>query len=296
MTVKKLPFVPFPRNLYEKMARPFRFVGSFYDKLSPSFKTKLYQAEIDMNVVDYIAVTFSSALFFSLVIFVFLAIMGIQKNDLSSVLLTSATLSFLILIILFSQGMMYPYMLITKKTRMIERNLLFALKYLLIKLKSGVPIYDAFVGVAESDFGAVSDEFKIVAKEMAAGLDALRALENLAVRSASPFLRRTIWQITNNVRSGSEITDVLESITSSLVREQKLLIRKYGAELNPVILMYMMMTVVVPSLGITVLMVMSSFAGLNIPQYVFYIIPIAMIVMQFFFITIVKNKRPMLSV
>jgi hypothetical protein len=88
---------------------------------------------------------------------------------------------------------------------------------------------------------------------------------------------------------------ILETITSTLVREQKILIRKYGSELNPIILMYMMLAVVIPSLGTTVIIVMSSFSGIKVPVYILYIIPVLIFIVHIIFTRLIKDKKPMLS-
>jgi NAD(P)-dependent dehydrogenase (short-subunit alcohol dehydrogenase family) len=41
-------------------------------------------------------------------------------------------------------------------------------------------------------------------KEIATGTEEVVALENMALRAPSTFFRRTIWQITNNIRAGSD--------------------------------------------------------------------------------------------
>ena len=133
-------------------------------------------------------------------------------------------------------------------------------------------------------------------KEISSGVNELKALEDMAIRNPSEFFRRTIWQIANNMRSGADISDILESLSQNLVEEHKILVRKYGSELNPIILFYMMFSVVIPSLSITVLVVMSSFSGVKVPIILFYVIPIAVFVMQIFFISVIKNRKPLLTI
>jgi flagellar protein FlaJ len=216
--------------------------------------------------------------------------------DLSDSIVASILSAILLFFADFFYQLFYPNIIARSRVRLLDKDLLFALRYILIKIKSGVPLYDAMVGIAEGDYSEVSKEFKKTVKEIATGTEDTVALENMALRNPSPFFRRTIWQITSNLRAGADITSVLESITSTITKEQKILIRRYGSELNPLILMYMMFSVIIPSLGITVVVVMSSFSGLKIPIYIFYLVPAYVFLTQIIFMRLIKAKKPMLSI
>jgi hypothetical protein len=81
-----------------------------------------------------------------------------------------------------------------------------------------------------------------------------------------------------------------------ILKEQLLSIKKYGQELNPWTLFYMMFGVIVPSLGITFLMILSSFMGLQIGAEMLGASLFMLLVFQYFFVQIVRNKRPSVKI
>jgi len=277
-------------------SRIFLPFGSLLSHLFPNVKTNLTQLEIKLSPEEYLSVVVFATLVSFLLFFVPIFAIGLFSKSIiyafEVAIFSGASFSFFVLIYLI----LYLKLEMIRKIKFLEKDLLFAIRYLYIKVKSGIPLYDAMVSVAYGNFGEVSKEFKKTIREISAGIDETTALGDMALRNPSLYFRRVIWQITNNLKAGAEISDVLENILSSLVKEHKLLVRKYGSELNPIILMYMMFTIVIPSLGITVMVVMSSFSGLTVPIYLFYLIPIAVFVLQLFFISMIKNKRPLLVV
>jgi len=293
--IKRLPFSPLPVNIAKRVSLIFKYQAFTFTKFMPNLKNELSQADIDIKPQEYVSIAIFSGFFLSAIIFALVFFLGMITAPISSAFGTAIVIAAVVYFAIFTYSLFYPKLIIQKKVKLLERDLLFALKYILIRIKSGVSLYDAMVGVAQSNYGEISVSFRKAINEIATGTDEVVALENMALRAPSTFFRRTIWQITNNMRAGSDIGKILETITSTLVREQKILIRKYGSELNPIILMYMMFAIIIPSLGVTVLIVMSSFSGLAVPVYIFYIIPVAVFVLQIFFTRIIKDKKPMIS-
>jgi pilus assembly protein TadC len=261
----------------------------------PGLKLQLEQAGIDLTPRDYLAIAMFSGILVALILFPVMFALSLLAEPImesSVIAIMAAVVGY---VAIFAYSLNYPRTIVHKKIKLLERDLLFALKYILIRIKSGVSLYDAMVGIANGKFGQVSVEFKKAISEIATGTKEVEALENMAVRVPSTFFRRTLWQITNNLRAGSDIAQILEAITSTLVREERILIRRYGSELNPIIMMYMMFCIIIPSLGVTVMIVMSSLSGLAVPIFVFYLVPVAVFIMNVIFTRIIKDKKPMIS-
>ena len=84
---------------------------------------------------------------------------------------------------------------------------------------------------------------------------------------------------------------MLEEIT----KEQELEIKKYSKKLNTLVIFYMLAAVILPSLGVAVFIVISSFINFpidlkNLLVFIFFIV-----VIQFVFITLFKSIRPMVN-
>ena len=178
---------------------------------------------------------------------------------------------------------------------MLERDLLGALNHMYIELKSGVTLFNSMVGLTDG-YGEVSEEFKKIVKDINAGISEMTALDNASRRNPSLSFRRALWQIINSLRSGSNIAKSLETIVDVMVKDQIIAIRRYGQELNPYTMMYMLAAVIMPSMGITFLIILSSFAGIVIPNLIFPLILLFLIFFQIFYLGIIKVKRPVMEI
>lgn len=187
--------------------------------------------------------------------------------------------------------MRYPKFVALRRIKKLDKDLLDSLQHILIEIKSGVPLFNSFIGITEG-YGEVSDEFKIVVKEINAGIPEIKALERASLRNPSLHFRRSLWQITNAMKAGSDVASALESIVDTLTQEQIIGIRRYGQELSPFTLMYMLIAVIMPTLGITFLIILSSFAGITFPDTMFPLILLVLGIFQYFYMGIIKTKRP----
>jgi pilus assembly protein TadC len=289
--VQRIPFVPFPLDKAKKFARLFLPISSKIIKIFPALETKLIQAEINLKGREYLSIAMFSSVFWFFLIFCLLAIFLIRVQTLNF-LLISFFLSLTISLLSFIYIIFYPNLIVIRKIRDIEKNLLFGMRHLLIQVKSGVNLFDAMASIAEADYGLVSKEFGKCVKEVATGTDIKDALEQLAFRNPSMYFRRTIWQLVNSMRAGIDIGDSLSLLVDNLSSEQRVSIRRYGSQLSPLALLYMMFAVIIPTLGIVFLVIFSSIAGIPISDLVFYGILVALVFFQFMFIGFVKNRMP----
>lgn len=293
--MKKYPFLPMSVESGLKISKPFRNFAKPFLRFFPELKIGIDNMELKLTEEEYSSLAVLSSAIMSVFGFVAVLIFTVNRLAIQDCIISALLAGLLFFVMDFISQMYYPQIILSNRAKLLDKDLLFAMRYVLIKLKSGVSLYDAMVGVSVGEYGEVSREFKKAVKEIATGTDETVALENMALRNPAPFFRRVIWQITSNVKAGADIADVLDSITSTIVKEQKIMIHKYGSELNPLIMMYMMLSVVVPSLGVTVVVVMSSFSGIKVPVYIFYLIPAYVFFTQIIFMRLIKTKKPMLS-
>jgi len=140
----------------------------------------------------------------------------------------------------------------------------------------------------------MSTEFSTVVKEINAGKPQVEALEEIAVENPSLFFRRSIWQLVNGMKAGSDMSGVIKEIINSLSEEQVLQIQRYGGQLNPLAMFYMLVAVIAPTLGMTFLIIISSFIALGetITKIVFWGLFGFVCFFQIMFLGIIKSRRP----
>ena len=188
----------------------------------------------------------------------------------------------------------YPLVNARQRVRTLEKDLLFALRHGLIEIRSGVTLFDTMAAIARGGYGTVSDEFDKVIREINAGTPEEKALEKTAFENPSIPLREVIWQLSNAIKAGSDIAATFENLVIQFEKEQFITIQKYGKEMNPWTMMYMMLGIIMPSLGITFFIVISAFAGGVAGKEVFYLLIIYVIFFQVFFFSFMKTKRPIM--
>lgn len=296
--IKKLPFVPLKVKSVLEFSKKLNLVSiaSSIVRIFPNLQLTLVQAGIDMKDREYLAIAIFTSLFYFLLVnllFLFFFFVAIVPQ---TIFFISLGVSVFIALLSFFYLIFYPNLIVIRKIKDLEKNLLFALRHLLVQVRSGVTLFDSMDSVSKANYGTISNEFRDVVKKISTGEFVVDVLEELALKNPSLYFRRAIWQIANSLRSGADVAKTLESMIANLASEQRVMIRRYGSQLNPLAFLYMMFGVVIPSLGITFMIILSSFSGLPIKEYYFWILLGFLVLFQFSFIGIVKNRRPSVEV
>jgi len=278
------------------MRRESKFIRKL-SRFYPQLKVELQQADMEISVEDFLSKAFLfstmlSILSFFLLIFLLIMYSTFNLRNFLFALLFSIIFWFLS----WFYHTFYPKLKIARKVKDIEQWLPLVLRHMLIKVRSGIPLYDVMVSIANKDYGYISKEFKKCISEMNAGIPQTEALENMALRNPSMAFRRVVWQIANSLRSGVDISTILFSIHENVLREQRTQLRKYGSELTPLSLIYMVLFVVIPPLLAALLSILSTITKINVPQFIFYIVIIFLFFAQIIFIGAIKGRRPRLMV
>ncbi|HDI02860.1 MAG TPA: hypothetical protein ENF95_01860 [Candidatus Aenigmarchaeota archaeon] len=291
--MKRIPLVPVPLEKALQISKKFRWISQPLARIFPGLKRDLYQSEIDIKPIDYVGIAVFSSLFYSILIGGLVTLIGLIVRNAFDPL--GIFIGMIFLFISFYFIILYPKVIVRRRTKQLEKNLLFALRHMLIEIKSGIPLFDSLVGVS-TGYGELSKEFMKIVKEINAGKSQIEALNMASERNPSLYFRRALWQIVNAIKAGSDIADTLEVITDNLAEEQLNQIKSYGQELNPWTMLYMIIGVIAPSLGVTFLIILSSFSGIVVPKAIFPAILIGLVMFQIFFIGFIKSKRPSIAV
>ena len=246
-----------PVPVLKALSTPFMRFSANAEKMFPKLRQTLQQADLDLDEKEYSAIMLFLVIFYT-----------VFFGALITLLLSKVTPHFIFLgigiglfmgMMIFIQAVMYPQMIVRKKVRDIEKNLVFALRAILIQLKSGIGLFDSMTMVSKGNYGAVSKEFQKAVELINTGTPEEDAIEEMGRKNPSPYLGKAVWQITNGMNAGADISDVLSETVSSMIREQRLAINKYGSQLRVLSLMYMMIGVIMPALGVTLLIILFTF-------------------------------------
>ncbi|MCK4336224.1 MAG: type II secretion system F family protein [Candidatus Aenigmarchaeota archaeon] len=290
----KIPFLPLPYKMVRKITDYFLGLGENLTNMFPSLEYDLEQSGFEISPRRWMSIALFAFISYFILIFVILFMVTLAarieiQRALSVSLLAGLGLglgSFLFL-------SFYPKLSAQKRVNRIEKSLPFMLHHILIQVRSGVPLYDTLVSIAQSDYGLLSKEMRRVVNEINTGKSEAEALERITRETPSLFFRRVMWQMINALKSGADIGTTMKEIVENLAVEERVAIKKYGAQLNPLALMYMLFAIIFPTLGITFLLVLASFTGIaiNLELVLFGIIGV-LILFQFMFIGLIKSRRP----
>ncbi len=272
-----------------------RYVKIFSVKRDSKLKDYLAKAEVDITREEYLGIVARSTLMFSIIAYIaFSTAIFILKQGNPFLVPLIPTIA-VGMFTSFSQ-INYPKILADKQQKGIERNLLAAMEDMLIQLSSGVPLFTILVNVSASGYGQLSLEFKKAVKKINAGFPQIEVIEELGKKNHSILFRKALWQISNGMKAGSNITEVVRDIIHSLNEEQFLQIQTYGNKLNPLIMFYMLISIILPALAITFLTIISSVV--NLPEAItigmFVGLYIMSILIQIMFLGAIRTAKPSL--
>jgi len=203
---------------------------------------------------------------------------------------------FVILAVLFYKfNMLKIKSRIIKRQKLIDRDVLFAGRYLLVKLNSGQPLINALVDASKS-YGVASSYFKEIVKDIELGKPLENALSDASEYSPSEKFKKILFQISNALKIGIDVTDFLDATLNEIAQQQLIEITRYGKKLSSVTLFYMLFAIVLPSLGLTIFILVASLAAISVDLTFFIVILFFLAVIQVMFLIVYKSIRPDINI
>jgi len=286
-------FMFLPDPLINQLGLRFKGLGQKIVSSMPGIRYDLRNAHIEISAENYVIGSFFSALLIGFFSFVFLGAISYLRNfsfPLNFVLPFSSFL--LTTLFFFALNLYYPKIISRSIASRIDRGLIFALRDMLIQINSGIPLYQAIENIADGDYDQVSVEFKVLASKTRSGMSLLKALEEMALENKSKFLKKVCWQLVTAVRSGANLSLTVKGLIKMLVDDQLKQVKAYNAELNFIVLIYLLAAAVLPTVGSTVLVIFSVFGVLGINSQVYLTLIIVSIILQSIIIGYVFVRRP----
>ncbi|AJF62249.1 MAG: Type II secretion system protein [archaeon GW2011_AR20] len=256
-------------------------------KKFPYLKIGLMQADINQTPEQFI----KKSLITSLIVSITLTLASIMVFSRLEVSLLIPLLLFpVIYIAVFFFFMHSPTAKSNKVVREIDREIVYAGRFLLIELSAGIPLFDSIRNVSYA-YPTIGRYFKKIVDKVETGMPIEQAINEVIEITPSDNFRKVLFQILNSMKTGGDVSKALESITEQISKEQLIKIKEYGKKLNPMVLFYLLIAVILPSLGVTILSLMSTFTGLTLSLSNLIGINFAIGVLQFSFLSIIGNLR-----
>lgn len=254
----------------------------------PNLKLKLRQAGMPDKPEDFVRKTFLVSVYMSIGVFVFLFLLLYGFGLFHPLMLLGMPI--LCICLLFYLVKLPDAKIITKQKE-ITREIVFAGRFLVIELQSGVPLYNALVNLSKN-YKAIGAYSRVVIDKVDLGTSMEDALNEAVELSPSEDFRKLLWQIINSMRTGSDVASALSTAIDQIAKRQQILVSEYGKKLNPLAMFYMMIAVIAPSLGMTMLIIVSSFVNITLNMTMLIILAASLGFVQFMFLSIIKFSRP----
>lgn len=254
----------------------------------PGLGVKLKQAGMVDTEEAFVKKTFFSSFYLTTGLVMALAMLFSKVEIRPGFLLLLFPVLFVMMFMYFIK---FPDVKILRIQKEIEREIVFAGRFLIVELESGIPVYDAFKHVAKN-YPFVGKYFRNIVEDIDLGTPIDEALNRSIEVVPSQSFRRIMWQIINSLTTGSDVATALNTVVEQIVREQRIALNEYGRRLNPLAMFYMIIAVILPSIGITMFVILVSFLSISLGLSTLLIIACLMGFIQFLFYTVVKGSRP----
>ncbi|MBT4596935.1 MAG: type II secretion system F family protein [Candidatus Diapherotrites archaeon] len=284
----------YPLDRAKSFSTKFLFIGKALSKILFSLEFDLQKAELDIDPERFALAALFSAILYG-IIFTFVGLMFgvvITKSLGGTTILISLALGVMAFLAILFFHLLTPKITANQIAKLVEQDLLFALRTLLIQISSGMSLFEAMRSISRSKYGQVSKEFGDAVKDINAGMSESAALERLAFKTKSEIFKRTIWQTITTMKSGGSVVTALQSEVAALMDQQEETIQNYAAELNLWTLIYLIIAAALPSLGVTFLVIASSIGSSGIGKGAIIIIAILAITIQAALILVIKSQVP----
>jgi len=294
MAITRIPLMFFTLAKAQSVGQRFQGIGVRIISFYPNVRYDLRNLGIDFPAEQYCAAAFISGFIWAAILAAFLGIFltAVQSIPLPVKLVLPVMAGFLSLLAATIFFLMYPRMMGKSIGSTIDKELIFAMRDMLIQISSGIPLFTVIENIGNSNYGYVSMEFKRVATNVKGGNSLLSEIELMAIRTQSEYLKKISWQLVTAIRSGANLTNTLKSVVKILVDYQFALSKSFNAELNFIILIFMLVSAVLPTIGTTVLVIFSVFGMFGVSSEVLLGVVIVSFLVQAGIVAYVYTKRP----
>ena len=282
-----------PEKRKNRASRFFLSVGDKIKKWLPRLEVELKQADMSLDAREFCADIFKKTIISFAVSIVCITIV-IFLIELQQFLLPVLFGIMLIHIFMFySRIKLVRYMAI-KRLKSIDSHLLATLERIQIGLNAGISLFDLFVFISKSNYGEVSREFEKTVERITAGEDQVSVLEDICQNNPSIIFKKDMGLLINGIKSGGDLRGTLKEIISDLSKKEVNDIRGYGQRLHLLSFLYMIVVVVLPTLGVIFLSILFSFIsiGKTYSMVIFIALLGTIFFFQIFFMGLIEVNKP----
>lgn len=261
----------------------------FFKTIAKNFKNlefHLQQARMDVNDEQFVQRCLMTATYLS--IFISVILYFFLKGESLVLILVFFPILY---ILLFFYFMRLPEVRFLKNRNKVEAEIVSSIRFLILEMKAGRSMYDSLVNIGRnfSEVGKYTDE---IINKIVLGKTMDQAIEEAVELVPSENLRSVLWQLLNHTQTGSDVTAALKTIVDDVVEKQKIEFKKYGKKLNALSLFYMIIAIILPTIGFTIVAAALMFIGFKMTYLTIILVWMLFTLLQVMFVVISVSNRP----
>ena len=269
--------------LYNPLKRPAQRLAKFFKGLDED----LYKANLRIPPERYAALMIGASLIVGALAFVLMILFLSPLFALVGGVLAS------MLALVF--GKAQPGRRAKARVVKVNRVIPYALRHMATHLSSGIGLPETMTSISQADYGALSEEFSRVIRDMHTGMSTEEALATIDRSVDSEPLRRAIRQIQRTLRTGGDLANILKLLADETAFEMRMKLRDYTQSLNMLTMIYMFASAVIPAMLLVTIAVGSSMGGAVIsPPSAAVLFLVLLPVLLFYFVMMIKRFEPRL--
>lgn len=257
----------------------------------PYLAGKLRKAKMSDSPEEFVNKTLVAAIYMSAAIVFIVFLFGMNSTDQLKLILICLGIFPFVSLVLFFYFFQVPVVRISKMNRDINKEIVFAGRFLIVEIESGVTLFTAMTNLPKN-YPYSGVYFQEIVNKINIGTSIEDALTETIDLCPNEGLVKILWQISNSLNTGGDIAKPLRTVVENLIKEQQIQMNEYAKKLNPLAMFYMLIAIILPSLGVTMFTIISIFMGLKLNLVILMFMAGLNGFMQFMFVAILNSIRP----
>ncbi len=256
-------------------------------KKNSNLKADLRKAGSKQSPFQYmnqtVVMTMMSVIAISIIVFLFF------KNSILHLVFFEILVFMLFPFLMFKFWNSYVQVLIRKYGREIDSDLLFVSEFFLVTLESGMPLGNAIQRLSHLDRPG-GKFFKRVYTDFTTGKSLELALQEATIYAPTNSSKTLLKRLRDSLQIGVDLRDVLSNFVEEASQKKIVEIGAYSKKLNPFVMMYLLLGIVLPSIGVTFFILGAAILNLT-PEFLKFVLIFIFLIMfafQYFFYSSLK--------
>lgn len=266
-------------------------IGSKHKNLEANLRKSGMKVSVYQFVKNMLIASIVLTIVVAAVLMVVLSDVLTSESPVAAIML-SLLIAVAVFVFAFQTFLNFPSRKEKASSKNIERDILFAARDMIISLRSGMPLFNAITSIS-TGYGDSSKEFLKVVEKVQLGTPLDEAIDETVEETKSPSFRKIMLQASVSIKVGADVTSALQSVIDQLSQERVIELRRYGQRLNAIAMFYMLFGIIIPSMGIAVLTILTTFIAIF--QVTFTLLEAAIvgiIFLQIIFLQMIRSSRP----